>query len=136
VVTRTAIRNRIAVLWALEPRFGSEWRLAGSRELWLSECGQVETGLSWLVRPHHMINKMSDFTIALGSPTGAAAPESCRKCRSSADQTRRTYVVNALVSRKDCTPFVWTKPADVIITKATSKQRMTFIKKGTSITRY
>lgn len=37
---------------------------------------------------------------------------------------------------KDCTPFVWTKPADVIITKATSKRRTTFIKKGTSITRY
>jgi len=30
---------------------------------------------------------------------------------------------------KDCTPFVWTKPADVIITKATSKRRTTFTKK-------
>jgi transposase len=30
---------------------------------------------------------------------------------------------------KDCTPFVWTKPADVIITKATGKRRTTFIKK-------
>jgi transposase len=30
---------------------------------------------------------------------------------------------------KDCSPFAWTKPADVIITKATSKRRTTFIKK-------
>ena len=30
---------------------------------------------------------------------------------------------------KDCKPFVWTKPADVVIAKATSKQRTTFIKK-------
>lgn len=36
----------------------------------------------------------------------------------------------------DCQPFTWTKPADVIISKATSKRRTTFIKKGTSITRY
>jgi transposase len=36
----------------------------------------------------------------------------------------------------DCQPFVWTKPADVIITKATSKRRTTFVKNGTSITRY
>lgn len=37
---------------------------------------------------------------------------------------------------QDCRPFTWTKPADVIITKATAKQRTTFIKKGTSVTRY
>jgi transposase len=30
---------------------------------------------------------------------------------------------------KDCKPFVWTKPADVVIAKATSKQSTTFIKK-------
>jgi transposase len=30
---------------------------------------------------------------------------------------------------KDCTPFVWTKPADVIITKATGQRKMEFIKK-------
>lgn len=36
----------------------------------------------------------------------------------------------------DCRPFVWTKPADVIIGKATSHRRTTFVKKGTSITRY
>lgn len=36
----------------------------------------------------------------------------------------------------DCKPFIWTKPADVIITKARSRRRTTFIKKGTSITRY
>lgn len=30
---------------------------------------------------------------------------------------------------KDCSPFVWTKPADVIITKATSKRRTEFVKK-------
>jgi transposase len=36
----------------------------------------------------------------------------------------------------DCTPFTWTKPADVIIGKAHGKQRMNFVKNGTSITRY
>jgi transposase len=36
----------------------------------------------------------------------------------------------------DCKPFAWTKPAEVIITKATSKRRTTFVKNGTSITRY
>jgi transposase len=36
----------------------------------------------------------------------------------------------------DCQPFNWTKPAEVIISKATSKRRTTFIKNGTSITRY
>jgi transposase len=36
----------------------------------------------------------------------------------------------------DCTPFIWTKPADVIISKAQGKQRMNFVKNGTSITRY
>lgn len=36
----------------------------------------------------------------------------------------------------DCKPFTWTKPADVIITKATGRRRTNFIKKGTSITRY
>jgi transposase len=35
-----------------------------------------------------------------------------------------------------CHPFIWTKPADVIISKATSGKRTTFLKKGTSITRY
>lgn len=35
----------------------------------------------------------------------------------------------------DCKPFTWTKPADVIISKARSHRRTTFIKKGTSITR-
>ena len=30
---------------------------------------------------------------------------------------------------KDCSPFVWTKPADVIIAKATSKRRTEFVKK-------
>jgi transposase len=30
---------------------------------------------------------------------------------------------------KDCKPFAWTKPVDVIIAKATGKQRTTFIKK-------
>ncbi len=30
---------------------------------------------------------------------------------------------------KDCKPFVWTKPADVIITEATGKRRTEFIKK-------
>jgi transposase len=37
---------------------------------------------------------------------------------------------------KDCQPFVWTKPADVLIGKARGQRRTTFIKKGTSITRY
>jgi hypothetical protein len=36
----------------------------------------------------------------------------------------------------DYQPFVWTKPADVVIAKATGQQRTTFIKNGTSITRY
>jgi hypothetical protein len=36
----------------------------------------------------------------------------------------------------DCTPFTWTKPADVITSKAHGKQRMNFVKNGTSITRY
>src|SRR5216683_2661118 len=36
----------------------------------------------------------------------------------------------------DCTPFTWTKPAEVIISKARGKRRTTFIKNGTSITRY
>jgi transposase len=36
----------------------------------------------------------------------------------------------------DCHPFVWTKPADIIISKATSHQRRNFLKKGSSITRY
>jgi transposase len=36
----------------------------------------------------------------------------------------------------DCKPFTWTKPADVIITKATSKRRTVFVKKGSSIARY
>ncbi len=30
---------------------------------------------------------------------------------------------------QNCKPFAWTKPADVIITKATSKRRTTFTKK-------
>ncbi len=30
---------------------------------------------------------------------------------------------------QDCKPYVWTKPADVIVTKATSKQRTVFMKK-------
>jgi transposase len=30
---------------------------------------------------------------------------------------------------QDCKPFVWTKPADVIVTKATSKRRTVFMKK-------
>jgi transposase len=37
---------------------------------------------------------------------------------------------------QNCAPFVWTKPADVIITKATSKRRTNFVKKRTSVTRY
>jgi transposase len=36
----------------------------------------------------------------------------------------------------DCQPFTWTKPADVIISKARSHRRTTFTVKGTSITRY
>ena len=36
----------------------------------------------------------------------------------------------------DCRPFSWTKPAEVILGKVSSKRRMTFIKNGTSITRY
>jgi transposase len=36
----------------------------------------------------------------------------------------------------NCHPFVWTKPADVILSKAHSHRRTTFIKNGTSITRY
>lgn len=36
----------------------------------------------------------------------------------------------------DCAPFTWTKPADVIISKAHAKQRSNFVKNGTSITRY
>ena len=36
----------------------------------------------------------------------------------------------------DCKPFTWTKPADVLITKARSHRRTTFVKKGASITRY
>ena len=36
----------------------------------------------------------------------------------------------------DCQPFTWTKPADVIISKATSHRRTAFVKKGTSVTRY
>jgi transposase len=36
----------------------------------------------------------------------------------------------------DCAPFTWTKPADVIISKANGKQRTIFVKNGTSITRY
>lgn len=37
--------------------------------------------------------------------------------------------------RHGTTPFTWTKPAD-IISKARGTQRSTFIKNGTSITRY
>jgi len=36
----------------------------------------------------------------------------------------------------DCKPFTWTKPADVLISKAQRKHRTTFVKNGTSITRY
>jgi transposase len=36
----------------------------------------------------------------------------------------------------DCKPFTWTKPADVLISKARGKRRTTFVKNGTSITRY
>lgn len=36
----------------------------------------------------------------------------------------------------DCQPFTWTKPAEIIISKASSNRRTIFIKKGTSITRY
>jgi transposase len=36
----------------------------------------------------------------------------------------------------DCRPFIWTKPAEVIISKARSHRRTTFVRKGTSITRY
>lgn len=36
----------------------------------------------------------------------------------------------------DCTPFTWTRPADIIISKAHGKRRATFVKNGTSITRY
>lgn len=36
----------------------------------------------------------------------------------------------------DCEPFTWTKPAEVIISKAHGIQRTTFIKNETSITRY
>ena len=35
-----------------------------------------------------------------------------------------------------CRPFIWTKPAETIISKARSHRRTTFIRKGTSITRY
>lgn len=45
----------------------------------------------------------------------------------------RTFIASY---NKDCQPFTWTKPADVIISKATSHPRTTFTKKGTSITRY
>jgi transposase len=48
-----------------------------------------------------------------------------------------TAIHNFITSyNEDCQPFTWTKPADVIISKATSKRRTTFIKKGTSVTRY
>ena len=48
-----------------------------------------------------------------------------------------TAIHNFITSyNKDCQPFTWTKPADVIISKATSKRRTTFLKKGTSLTRY
>lgn len=36
----------------------------------------------------------------------------------------------------DCTPFTWTKPADLIIGKVHRKRRTTFVKNGTLITRY
>lgn len=36
----------------------------------------------------------------------------------------------------NCHPFTWTKPADIIISKATSHRRTTFVKNGTSVTRY
>jgi hypothetical protein len=48
-----------------------------------------------------------------------------------------TAIQNFITSyNTDCKPFTRTKPADVIITKATSQRRATFMKKGTSITRY
>jgi transposase len=37
---------------------------------------------------------------------------------------------------KDCKPFTWTKPADVLIGKAQGKRRAVFVKNGTLITRY
>ena len=48
-----------------------------------------------------------------------------------------TAIRNFITSyNTDCQPFTWTKPADIIISKANSHRRTTFIKKGTSITRY
>jgi hypothetical protein len=45
----------------------------------------------------------------------------------------RNFITNY---NTDCQPFTWTKPAEIIISKASSNRRTTFIKKGTSITRY
>ncbi len=49
-----------------------------------------------------------------------------------------TAAIEAFIAsyNTDCMPFTWTKPAEVIISKAREKRRTTFIKNGTSITRY
>ncbi len=48
-----------------------------------------------------------------------------------------TVIRNFIASyNTDCQPFSWAKPAEVIISKARSHRRTTFVKKGNSITRY